>query len=211
MTSWCYKKRSGSGISLSRSTGAQPPIASLERWVTDLDQPEDADQLRRVVKLFDWTVRNLQLDRQRWIDLPQDLITESTGERIREIRYAWENLTTGHATAEERARVFILLGRQLGIPIVALAIDEDDGPQFWLTAAKIEDRLYLFDPRLGLPLPGPDGAGVASLQQVRQSPELLRQLDIEAHTYPVRSEQLQYVSALIDATPAYLSQRHAFG
>jgi tetratricopeptide (TPR) repeat protein len=70
--------------------------------------------------------------------------------------------------------------------------------------------MYLFDCRLGLPIPGPAGQGVATLAQVAADDALLRQLDVdEMHPYPVRAEQLQKVVAYVEGSPPALSKRMA--
>ena len=64
--------------------------------------------MERAKSLFDWTVRNIQLE-------PDD--------RSRIPRFPWETLLYGRGTASERAWVFILLLRQLDIDAAVLAID----------------------------------------------------------------------------------------
>ena len=76
-----------------------------------------------------------------------------------------------------------------------------------LPALVVENQLYLFDTRLGLPIPGPGGTGVATLQQVREDDSLLRQLDLEDAPYPLQSSQLQEVVSLVVADAFDLSER----
>ena len=62
--------------------------------------------------------------------------------------------------------------------------------------------------RLGLAVLGPDGQGVATLQQVLQQPPLLQQMaDSADAAYPLSAGDLKSLVALVDATPGYLSQR----
>ena len=92
------------------------------------------------------------------------------------ILYAWESLLFGRGTFAEKSRVFLLLCRQLNLPVVMLAIDRSDrgaAPSVWLPALLLGDELYLFDMRLGVPVPGPDGRGVATLSQVLSDPHVL--------------------------------------
>ena len=57
----------------------------------------------------------------------------------------------------QRARIFILLARQLHIDAVMLGIETRSGrPRAWLPAVLLGDQLYLFDTQLGLPIPGPE-------------------------------------------------------
>ena len=59
-----------------------------------------------MAKLFDWTIRNIALDRDSLDRTPQ---------------MPWETLLLGHGTAMERAWVFILLARQQGLDAAVLA------------------------------------------------------------------------------------------
>jgi hypothetical protein len=75
----------------------------------------------------------------------------------------------------------------------------------------------LFDPALGLPGPGPNGAGIATLSQAKENAAVLRQLDVTKsegdndaateYRYPYSSEHVKQAVALIEATPIYLSRR----
>jgi tetratricopeptide (TPR) repeat protein len=167
---------------------------------------EHAGDVGRALLLFDWTARNLQLDHDVH---PGD--THRLNSDV--ILYAWESLLFGRGTFLEKSRVFLLMCRQLNLPVVMLAIDREDldqPPQPWLPALLLDDQLYLFDTRLGLPVPNPDGRGVATLAQVIDSPESLEALEVfPDHLYPVKADDLEEVVALIDATPPDLSRRMA--
>ena len=139
-------------------------------WLRDLSnwaRGNTLDDRQRVAKLFDWTVRNIELDRNSLERTPQ---------------MPWETLLLGHGTAMERAWVFILLARQQGIDAAVLAttIAPTGEPEAsasggkahgrlatapvpmadlrpWCAAVLIEGQLYLFDTALGLPIPAPGG------------------------------------------------------
>src|SRR5690606_32524349 len=109
----------------------------------------------------DWTIRNIQLD-----DEPSRIISATSEKGVpmtmREV------LLFGHGDYLHRAAVFMLLARQANLPVVLLALPDsrrDDGLRPWVTALLVDDDLYLFDTELGLPIPGPDGKGVATLAQ----------------------------------------------
>ncbi len=98
----------------------------------------------------------------------------------------WQILLYGRGTAEQRAWVFALLCRQQGLDVVMLELAGAERPvgskqpaarqprdDFWLPAAGVDGQLYLFDTRLGLPIPGPGGEGVATLDQVQQDDDAL--------------------------------------
>jgi tetratricopeptide (TPR) repeat protein len=150
-------------------------LRELSNWARGSGQ----DDLQRTRNLFDWTVRNIQLDAEALDRTPQ---------------FPWETLLLGQGTALERAWVFMLLVRQQGLDAAVLAVDtsaarkqaaavgkqaavgkhaaekadkvvhEEAGPatpisitdlQPWCVAVLIEGKLYLFDPALGLPIPAP--------------------------------------------------------
>lgn len=172
-----------------------------------------ADELATALHLFDWTVRNVQLDPTHWdVALPDGL---AEGEKVpppppgAEL-HAWQALLLGRGDAASRARIFVLLARQQKIDAVVLGLNSQavaGEPRPWAVGVLAGDEMYLFDPQLGLPLPGPNDTGVATLAQLRENPELLRQLDVAGEKYPVTADDLAHLVALIDATPQALSQR----
>jgi hypothetical protein len=81
-------------------------------WLHDISlwaKGDGLDDLDRAQSLFDWTIRNVQLDVDHPNRIPQ---------------FPRETLLFGHGTASERAWLFILLLRQLDIDAALLAIDE---------------------------------------------------------------------------------------
>ena len=170
-------------------------------WLRDIARTARGDGLDDVTiasRLFDWTVRNLQLEPD----------TAENGAVANQT--LGEILLIGRATALERAWVFIQLCRQQGLEAVILAVPDDKDKSKlrpWLAAVRVKDQLYLFDPRLGLPIPGPDGKPVATLAEVAADDRLLRALDLDAkHPYPFTSDEVQSVVALVEASPGYLSR-----
>jgi tetratricopeptide (TPR) repeat protein len=185
-------------------------------WLRDASnwaRGEDVEDVARAKGLFDWTVRNVQLEWDRG---------GPAGPRI--LQTPWETLLLGRGTALERAWVFILLARQQGLDAALLAIPDrgassGQGLKPWVVGVLSEGQLYLFDPELGMPIPGPDGVRLnedgqldiqpATLSQVAADDALLRNLDLDAgHPYPVEAKQLQDgVVVLLEASPPYLQQR----
>jgi tetratricopeptide (TPR) repeat protein len=181
------------------------------------------EQLSLALRLFDWTVRGIQLD--PLLPFPIAAVSLKPGEeRVVErpppmrgipgpgYQYPpWQTLLFGHGDAWQRARVFILLCRQQGVQAVVLAFPgktTPPRPRAWLPAVLIEDQLYLFDIRLGLPIPGPSGRGIATLEQVLENPAVLEQLTIdESFQYEIDRKDLQSVLALLDTSLASLSLR----
>jgi len=152
----------------------------------------------------------------------------------------WKALTHGRGDYIERAQVFLglveqadLLGVMLAVPTGssesaavpadAASPDAATGSQAatqrpyleWLPAVLIGDQLYLFDTELGLPLPGKLPGQIATFQQVRSDPALLKQLQLtpdestEPIDYRVTFEQLEQVMALLNVSPESTSKRMA--
>jgi len=193
-----------------RFSGADGFALRGAAWLCNVSNWARGDELDDVAcakRLFDWTIRNVQLD--------ADMVPGQIP------LVPWETLFFGHGTAIERARVFILLARQQGIDAVMLALGNAAEPESlrpWAVAVISEGELHLFDPALGLPIPGPDGVKLdatgqldirpATLAEVADDEELLRQLDVEGDVrYGVEASDLQSLVALLEASPDSLSAR----
>jgi hypothetical protein len=158
----------------------------ISRWA----QGSDFNDVARAAALFDWTVRNVQL-------VPD---ADALAHR------PWEIVLFGRGTAEQRAWAFAMLCRQQGMDVVILFTPPPEST-FWLPALVLDKELYLFDTRLGLAIPGPDGKGVATLRQVQQDRQLLRQLDLEGSPYPMTAEALANLAPQLVADPFDLTKR----
>jgi len=169
------------------------------------------NDLSLAYRLFDWTIRNIELDPEfEDFDIMggERELERRDRNTLRHQYYPWENLLYGHGDWLERSRVFMLLGRQFGINIVMLVADRGDEPQQpWANGVLIDDKLFLFDTRLGLPLPGEDDAQFSTLSDYTANPELLDQLNVSGERYRIVPSDLERLVACIDATPAALSQR----
>jgi hypothetical protein len=203
----------------------EPPAPRLKPWLKEIETSvglPEAEQLATAERLLDWTTRNVQLDPLP--PIPKDpLATAGTPEAalpsaLGQVGPGYSHLPLeiliyGHGDAHERARIFILLCRQVGIDAVMLAFPEEQSTarRGWLPAALIGGKLYLFDTSLGLPIPGADGKGIATLDQVRKEPAILRQLDVDGvGKYPVSDADFkQGIWAQIDAEPSALARRMA--
>ena len=206
-------------------------LRDCARWVC----AERTDQLGRAQRLFDWTVRNIQLEDERLPtsdDLagqaaapgetsPDTASTDKVRSKARVPLVPWEVLLFGRGTAWERAWLFILLARQHQISAAVLAIAEENPerpPRPWAVGVLIEGQVYVFDPQLGLPVPGPDGLQLAptgtlrirpaTLAQLAADETLLRGMDAGPELrYPITAADLSRVVALVEASPAALSPR----
>jgi hypothetical protein len=141
----------------------------------NLDGLPPADQ---AAAAFAWVVRQVRLRGLAERPLPpQFVIRRSVG------------------TAEERAAIFFALLEQLGLDGCMVAVPAGGAAnagavRYWLPGVVIDKQIYLFETRLGLPLPGAKDAGPATLAQVRTHPELLQPLTTDdKHRYDVTADQ----------------------
>lgn len=215
-----------------RSDGPALQAAVWLRDVSNWARGDRLDDLTRTRRLFDWVVRNVQLEPD-----PADPASVVPNR-------PWETLLLGRGTALDRAWVFMLLLRHQDIDSVLLAVprtpdashqpaedkppadkpadneptDSDRALLPWAVGVLIQDQLYLFDPALGLPIPAPDGVRFdeegqldlqpATLAQAAADEAVLAGLGVEgAAPYPVRHAQLKNVVAFVAASPESLSAR----
>lgn len=184
---------------------SEPEAAALREavWLRDISNRvcgEANDELEKASRLFDWTVRNIQLD------------PPATQEQLDKLAKApclpWHLLAIGHGEAQERAWLFMLLARQQAMDVVGLELAGERPRR--LAGLLVKDQIYLFDPELGLPLPGPTPGSVATLSQIADDDALLRQLDLDAEPpYPLRAADAAQAKAYIEASPLYLERRTA--
>ncbi|HVT28133.1 MAG TPA: transglutaminase family protein [Lacipirellulaceae bacterium] len=174
-------------------------------WLRDISRWAHGDSFNdvsRAAALFDWTVRNIQLepDNETIPDRP------------------WQTLLYGRGTAAQRAWVFALLCRQQGIDVVllspsaAITSEGKSAPkmaasEYWIPAVLSDGQLYLFDVRLGLAIPGSGGKGIATLEQARKDDSILRELDVDGAKYPLNSASLKNIDIGLVADPFSLSRR----
>lgn len=218
-------RRLNEGLALTAGEEAQKPLLTEDDgkvlreivWLRDAARfavGDATDPLERCERLFDWTIRNIQL-------IPDDAPAEQRLPLL-----PWHVLVFGRGTAFDRAWLFQLLARQQGLDVVLLAYSDvsdkdlaaNDGKRWWCAALALEGAatggkpagLYLFDTRCGTPIPGPGGKGVATLAQVAGDDKLLRALDIDAaHPYPVHAADIQKVTALVETSSPYTAERFA--
>jgi len=171
-------------------------------WLRDISRWAKGEAVAPVevaTALFDWTVRNIQLD------APHE--AGSAGY----VHQPWQALMYGHGTAEQRAWVFAELCRQQQLDVVMLAT----GDHWWLPALLHDGQLFLFDTRLALPIMGKvtekEPGSVATLAEVVVDPTLLSNLDVgEEFKYGVTAEDLQQTVAWLVASPLQLAKRALF-
>ena len=179
---------------------AEGRLLAEAAWCRDISQwarrpAAGQSEADAATQLFDWTVRNIQLDR---------------AEAPAIVQFLWQALAYGHGTAAHRAWALAELCRHQRLDAVILeaaaAAEGAPAPPL-LVGVLAGDDVLVFDPQLGLPLPGPDG-GVATLAQLGADDWLLRNLDVPGGAaYPLSAEQLKQVRARIVASPLQLSRR----
>jgi tetratricopeptide (TPR) repeat protein len=208
---------------IARRAIREPTPARWQPWLKEIESSvgiPEAEQLANAERLLDWVARNIQLDAMP--SMPNEpLASAGQGEvalpaERGELGPGYghlplETLLYGHGDAQERARIFILLCRHVGIDAVILGFQDEQSAarRGWTTATLVGGKLYLFETGLGLPVPGAEGKGIATLDQVVKDPTLLRQLDVAGlPPYPVSDKDLkQGAIPMIDAEPAALSRR----
>lgn len=158
----------------------------------------DASNLTAAVRLFDWTIRNVQLTAlQKFtpVGSSQRTIKQPNGSEIPVwsfpslnglpgpgyMQQPWQVMLYGEGDAWQRARLFIQLARQVGITGVMLAVEESEPVPWnrpWLPAVHFDRELYLLDSNLGLPIPSIQGPGIATLAELTSEPDSVRAWDV---------------------------------
>lgn len=121
----------------------------LHKATVDFAARSATDDVERIVELFYYVVRNVAL-----VDEGENAIPLTP----------YEILLLGRGTAEDRAWVFADLLRQIRIDTVILKPGQAEGEtrgdegREWLVGVLLNGKVYLFDPRRGLPVPAADAA-----------------------------------------------------
>ena len=168
----------------------------------------------RVDRLFDWTVRHVQLV-PVGAPIPQELAD-------RGFQHApsrpYDILMRGLASEvpgdlwAERSWVFAALCRQIGVDVAVLGypVEGREEPYYyWACAALVDGTPYLYDAAIGLAIPGPDGHGVATLEEAATDPSVLDRLDLPAPALPYETDHadLSKVRVFIESSRGYVSPK----
>lgn len=158
--------------------------------------------LEQAQAAFRWTTRQVRLQESSEGLLPPGFV-----------------LRRGWGTALERALVFLTLLNQIGIDGCMIGVpDREAGPagvRYWAPGALVkdgeEDQIYLFDTRLGVPVPGRQGKGVATLADVRRQPDLLGALTVDPnYPYDVSADQVRSAAIYLVCPLSALAPRMRF-
>ena len=158
------------------------------------------DELQRVQEVFQFVVRNIALRGDDDLELP--LTT-----------YLLQ--LTGRGSAEDRAWICATILRQLHIDcvIVRPSADSKPGDDEWLFGVLLNDRVYLFDPRLGLAVPSSidpvaTNAPPATLEEIPSHPEWLQVLSARAdQPYSIDADSLKDPQVMPIVETGYWSRR----
>jgi hypothetical protein len=178
----------------------------LDRAVSIYGVGTGATEIERVTHLFGHVVRAIGLVPAPPQNLPLT---------------PYEVYLLGKGTAEDRAWVFINILKQLRIDAALIVPpyggNEQPGASAdspFLVGVLLDDQIYLFDPRAGMPIPalaGGSGSGTipqaATLPQAASDPAVLKQLDTSGKPYPITAESLKQPDVLLVADAAFWSAR----
>lgn len=188
---------------------------------------QESSQLATTLKLFDWVIRNIHLlpdnsgrndeksiDDQRLNDSESLAAAGVPGTGY--TRFPWQTMLLSRGDHVDRAKVFMMMIEQQGIgSLILLApVDSEEKRTPWAVAVGIGERLFLFDTKLGLPIPGPQPGTIATLADVRADEKLLTGLDLSVNEslkdeteYRLRPKQLSDLIGGVYATPESISYR----
>jgi tetratricopeptide (TPR) repeat protein len=158
------------------------------------------DELSRVQEVFHFVVRNIALQGENDPSLPIGI---------------YQILLLGRGSAEDRSWVCASILKQLRIDSLIVRPPADAGADddAWLLGVVLNERVYLFDPRLGIALPSSAdlaavGAAPATLDQIAAHPEWLQPLSLRAdQPYRLDAESLAHPRCFPIAESPYWSRR----
>ena len=196
-----------------------PVDAVVEKLNPDLDVNQAKD-LSLALQLFDWVIRNIQLEEtpsytdeereeQQLVEAETLAASGLAGPGAK--RNAWQLMVFARGDYIEKAKLFMMLCHQMEIPTVMFATGEDQTP--WAVGVPIGDDFYLFDTRLGMPIPGKDSS-FATLADVKADPSLLSNLNLSVKEsladdtdYWVKESDLENLTGLLYWHPVGASER----
>lgn len=151
--------------------------------------------LAKVSRLFDWVCRNVTLLNE---DEPAPALT------------FYEIVVLGRGRPQDRTIVFSHLLRQLRLDTLVLRTAGDDPA--WVVGVPIDGAVYLFDFRLGMPLPRGEAAGSgspATLAEILAHPDWLKTLEPRSdQPYEPNAEQLKDATVHVVTSVVAWAPRH---
>ena len=200
------------------------PLSLALQKIHDGMSVQDSEDLSYALKMFDFVVRNIYL-------LPEDAAAGDDTDAMRlndadslpaagvpglgYSRFPAQTLLFSRGDYVERAKLFMLLLNQLEIDSVMLETEINGTPKPWAVGVNIGGKLYMFDTKLGLPIPVGQSLQIATFSQLKSQPELLDELDLSVKEslkdetkYWVKGDQLKETKALVYFTPESTSYRY---
>lgn len=204
LSSWFEQLRGAAQTETTRDAESELPVMTTS----------EIDRLQSAARLFDWTIRNIALEADQLPvppgmqlpPMPPGIPFEGPGFRQSDYQTLWR----GRGDWLQRCGVFTQLCLQAGIPTAVLATQSDEtGLRTpWSVGVLIGEQIFLFEPRLGLPIPGPDQTGIATLTQARKDPTVMRRLNVAGFfDYPLSRTDIQQSVALLNVRIENLSSR----
>lgn len=186
-------------------------MSTLEQAKTKLTNDE-AIKLEEAYKLFDWTIRNIVLDEESSaVDkLSMDARPPLGPRPLGCNSLPWETALFSTGDYVERGRLFAALAQQRGIDTVWISLNGTaTSPGYlWAMGVLLGSEIYLFEPKLGLPIVDPDTLQLATLKQARENDRVLKRLDLtDQFDYAVNPGDLKSLILLIDVLPTATSTR----
>ncbi|MEM9410638.1 MAG: CDC27 family protein, partial [Planctomycetota bacterium] len=199
-----------------------PLGTALELLHEDLNY-QQAAKLSQAVKLFDWVIRSVHLlpatemDAEAIADSRLNDSESLSGAGIPGLgytRFPWQTMLYSRGDFVERAKLFVSMLEQQGIDSVLISFKKDERFVPWSVAVPVADKLFLFDTKLALPIPGKQVGQIATLTDLRSNPELLTKLNLsvkeslnENAKYWVTENDLKELKADLLVTPESLAYR----
>jgi hypothetical protein len=148
----------------------------------------DLTPLARAKNAFAWVMRQVRLQEKDADPLPPAFV-----------------LRRGWGTSLERTFIYLVVLHQMGLDgclLIYPAEASGEGiSRYWIPGVRIDREIHLFDTRLGIPLPGANGKGIATLAQVRSRKDYFDQFTIgptdDRHRYDLAPEQVGRAEILL--------------
>ncbi len=172
---------------------------------------EDGMRLEHAVKIFDWTVRNVwPSGAPKAIEsLPLNPYLPLRDDGLGYTQLPWQTMISSQGDMIARARVYSQLAMQQDIPVgwIVLPGISPDQYKLWAIGIPVGDQIYLLEPRMGIPIPGPGQTGIATLKEAKSDPTILRRLKVtDIFDYPVSQPDLEKSFVVLDIEPMAVSR-----
>ena len=170
---------------------------------------DEHQKFENALKLFDWSIRNVwnegNAKANTTLPLNPDLSKQDQG--MGYTRMPWHSLMIARGDIFNRARVFSQLAFQEGVPVGWFCFPGiiPEEYKIWILGIPIGDEIYLLDPRLGIPLPGPNQVGIATWNDAKSDPTVLRRAKVGDIDYPVTHADLDKAFFVMDVEPFAMS------